>query len=39
VAIEVVLRYLRTHSTAVFVVYRLALSVLVVVLWLNLWGR
>jgi undecaprenyl-diphosphatase len=39
VAIEVLLRYLRTHSTAVFVVYRLALSVLVVVLWLNLWGR
>jgi undecaprenyl-diphosphatase len=39
VAIEVLLRYLRTHSTAVFVVYRIALSVLVVVLWLNLWGR
>jgi undecaprenyl-diphosphatase len=39
VAIEVLLRYLRTHSTAVFVVYRIALSVLVIVLWLNLWGR
>jgi undecaprenyl-diphosphatase len=39
VAIEVTLRYLRTHSTTVFVVYRIALSLLVVVLWLSLWGR
>lgn len=39
VAIEVTLRYLRAHSTAVFVVYRIALALVVVVLWLNLWGR
>ena len=39
VAIEVTLRYLRTHSTTVFVVYRIALALLVVILWLNLWGR
>jgi undecaprenyl-diphosphatase len=39
VAIEFTLRYLRTHSTTVFVVYRIALALVVVVLWLNLWGR
>lgn len=39
VAIEVTLRYLRTHSTTVFVVYRIALALVVIVLWLNLWGR
>jgi len=39
VAIEVTLRYLRTHSTTIFVVYRIALALVVVVLWLNLWGR
>jgi undecaprenyl-diphosphatase len=39
VAIEITLRYLRTHSTTVFVVYRIALALVVVFLWLNLWGR
>jgi undecaprenyl-diphosphatase len=39
VAIAFVLRYLRTNSTAIFVIYRIALTLVVVVLWLNLWGR
>jgi undecaprenyl-diphosphatase len=38
-AIELTLRYLRTRSLTIFVVYRIALSVVVIVLWLNLWGR
>lgn len=38
-AIAVTLRYLRTHSVGVFVVYRIALSALVVVAWLGLWDR
>jgi len=38
-AIELTLRYLRTHATTVFVVYRIALALVVVVAWLNLWGR
>ncbi len=38
-AIAVTLRFLRTHSTGVFVAYRIALSALVVVAWLGLWDR
>ena len=38
-AIAVLMRYLRTHSTTVFVVYRVALAALVVVAWLGLWDR
>jgi undecaprenyl-diphosphatase len=38
-AIAITLRYLRTHPTTVFVVYRIALSVVILVAWLNLWDR
>jgi undecaprenyl-diphosphatase len=38
-AIAVTLRYLRTHSTGVFVLYRIGLAALVVVAWLGLWDR
>jgi undecaprenyl-diphosphatase len=38
-AIAVLLRYLRTHGTGVFVAYRLALAAVVVVAWLGLWDR
>ena len=38
-AIAVLLRYLRTHGLGVFVVYRLALAILIVVAWLGLWDR
>jgi undecaprenyl-diphosphatase len=38
-AIAVLLRYLRTHGTGVFVAYRLALAALVIVAWLGLWDR
>jgi undecaprenyl-diphosphatase len=38
-AIAMTLRYLRTHPTTVFVVYRIALSVVILVAWLNLWDR
>jgi undecaprenyl-diphosphatase len=38
-AIAVTLRFLRTHSVGVFVVYRIALAALVVVAWLGLWDR
>jgi undecaprenyl-diphosphatase len=38
-AIAVTLRFLRTHSVGVFVVYRIALAALVLVAWLNLWVR
>jgi len=38
-AIELTLRYLKTHSVAVFVVYRIALALVVVLWWLNLGGR
>jgi undecaprenyl-diphosphatase len=38
-AISLTLRYLRTHPTTVFVVYRIALSIVVVVAWLGLWDR
>ena len=38
-AIALLLRYLRTHGLGVFVAYRLALALLVVVAWLGLWDR
>jgi undecaprenyl-diphosphatase len=38
-AIAGTLRFLRTHSVGVFVVYRIALAALVVVAWLGLWDR
>ena len=38
-AIEVTLRYLRTHPVTVFVVYRVALAAVVLVAWLALWDR
>jgi undecaprenyl-diphosphatase len=38
-AIAVTLRFLRTHSTGVFVAYRIALAAVVVVAWLGLWDR
>jgi undecaprenyl-diphosphatase len=38
-AIEITLRFLRTHPVTVFVLYRVALSIVVLVAWLNLWDR
>lgn len=38
-AIAVMLRFLRSHGTGVFVAYRIALAALVVVAWLGLWDR
>ncbi len=39
IAIAVTLRFLRTHSVGVFVIYRIALAAVVVVSWLGLWDR
>jgi undecaprenyl-diphosphatase len=38
-AIEVTLRFLRSHPVTVFALYRLALAVVVLVAWLGLWDR
>lgn len=38
-AISVLLRYLRSHPTTIFVAYRLLLAAVVVVAWLGLWDR
>jgi undecaprenyl pyrophosphate phosphatase UppP len=38
-AIEITLRYLRTHNVTIFVLYRIALAAVVFVAWLNLWDR
>jgi undecaprenyl-diphosphatase len=38
-AIAVLLRYLRTHGVGIFVAYRIAFAVLIVVAWLGLWDR
>ncbi|MEO8274449.1 MAG: undecaprenyl-diphosphatase UppP [Chloroflexota bacterium] len=38
-AIAVTLRFLRTHTVGVFVVYRIVLAAVVVVAWLGLWDR
>lgn len=39
VAISVLLRYLRSHPTTVFVVYRVVLAAVILVAWLGLWDR
>jgi undecaprenyl-diphosphatase len=39
IAIATLLRFLRTNPTTVFVVYRIAFAVLIVVAWLGLWDR
>lgn len=39
IAISVMLRFLRSNSTTVFIVYRLGLAAFVVVAWLGLWDR
>lgn len=38
-AISLMLRFLRSNSTMVFIVYRIGLAVFVVVAWLGLWDR
>jgi undecaprenyl-diphosphatase len=38
-AIAITLRYLRSHSVTVFVLYRVALAAVVLVAWLSLWDR
>ena len=38
-AISILLRYLRTHPTTIFIVYRLVLAAVVMVAWLGLWDR
>ena len=38
-AIAVMLRFLRSNSTMVFIVYRIGLAAFVVVAWLGLWDR
>jgi undecaprenyl-diphosphatase len=38
-AIEVTLRYLRSHAVTVFVVYRVVLAAVVLAAWLALWDR
>ena len=38
-AIAVMLRFLRSHGTGVFVAYRIVLAAVVVVAWLGLWDR
>ncbi|HYK94743.1 MAG TPA: undecaprenyl-diphosphatase UppP [Candidatus Dormibacteraeota bacterium] len=39
IAIAFLLRFLRTHPTTIFVLYRVLLAVVIVVAWLNLVGR
>jgi undecaprenyl-diphosphatase len=39
IAIATLLRFLRTNPTTVFVVYRIAFAILIVVAWLGLWDR
>jgi undecaprenyl-diphosphatase len=38
-AIEVTLRFLRSHPVTVFVVYRLVVAAIVLVAWFSLWDR
>jgi undecaprenyl-diphosphatase len=38
-AIAILLRFLRTHPTTIFVVYRVLLAAVIVVAWLSLWDR
>ena len=39
IAIAVLLRFLRTNPTTVFIVYRIGLAAVVIVAWLGLWDR
>jgi len=39
IAIAVLLRFLRTNPTTVFIVYRIGLAAVIVVAWLGLWDR
>ena len=38
-AIEVTLRYLRSHPVTVFALYRVAVAIVVFVAWIGLWNR
>lgn len=38
-AIAFLLRFLRTHPTTVFIAYRVAFAIVIVVAWLGLWDR
>ncbi|HSO30111.1 MAG TPA: undecaprenyl-diphosphatase UppP [Candidatus Sulfomarinibacteraceae bacterium] len=38
-AISILLRFLRTHPTTIFIAYRILLSAVIVVAWLGLWDR
>lgn len=38
-AISILLRFLRTHPTTIFIVYRILLATVIVVAWLGLWDR
>jgi len=38
-AIAVLLRFLRTHPTTIFVVYRILLAAVILIAWLGLWDR
>jgi undecaprenyl-diphosphatase len=38
-AIAILLRFLRTHPTTIFIVYRILLSAVILVAWLGLWDR
>ncbi|HEX5590130.1 MAG TPA: undecaprenyl-diphosphatase UppP [Candidatus Limnocylindrales bacterium] len=38
-AIAILLRFLRSHPTTIFIVYRVALSAVIIVAWLGLWDR
>jgi undecaprenyl-diphosphatase len=39
VAIAILLRFLRTHPTTIFIIYRILLSAVVLIAWLGLWDR
>jgi undecaprenyl-diphosphatase len=38
-AIALLLRFLRTHPTTIFIAYRVLLAAVIVFAWLNLWDR
>lgn len=38
-AISLLLRFLRTHPTTIFIIYRVVLAAVIVVAWLGLWDR
>jgi undecaprenyl-diphosphatase len=39
VAINILMRYLRSHGVGIFVLYRIVLAAVVLVAWLGLWDR